>query len=60
MTVEDVLARRTRILFLDAKLAMDVAPAVAEKMADALEKDEEWIRKSGSRFTQLAHAIQCC
>lgn len=29
-TVEDVLARRCRLLFLDARLAHDVAPAVAE------------------------------
>ena len=29
-TVEDVLARRTRLLFLDAALAADLAPAVAQ------------------------------
>ena len=29
-TVEDVLARRTRALFLDARAAMDMAPAVAQ------------------------------
>ncbi|MCZ8253267.1 MAG: glycerol-3-phosphate dehydrogenase/oxidase [Hylemonella sp.] len=29
LTVEDVLARRSRLLFLDAALAADVAPAVA-------------------------------
>ena len=31
-TVEDVLARRLRLLFLDARAAMEVAPAVAELM----------------------------
>ncbi len=38
--VEDVLARRTRALFLDARAAIDMAPAVAHLMADELKKDE--------------------
>jgi glycerol-3-phosphate dehydrogenase len=33
-TVEDVLARRSRLLFLDARLAAAVAPVVARIMAD--------------------------
>src|SRR5690606_26968334 len=32
-TVEDVLARRWRVLFLDARLAARLAPAVAELLA---------------------------
>ncbi len=32
LTVEDVLARRARILFLDARLAASLAPAVADLM----------------------------
>ena len=35
-TVEDVLARRLRILFLDAKASVAMAPMVAEIMADEL------------------------
>lgn len=35
-TVEDVLARRCRLLFLDARLAADVAPKVAEILAQEL------------------------
>jgi len=35
-TVEDVLARRSRLLFLDARLAAAVAPAVAEILASEL------------------------
>ena len=38
--IEDVLARRTRALFLDARAAMDMAPAVAHLMAKELKKDE--------------------
>ncbi len=33
-TVEDVLARRSRLLFLDARLAMDLAPTVATILGD--------------------------
>ena len=35
-TIEDVLARRIRILFLDAKAAIEAAPKVAEIMAQEL------------------------
>lgn len=41
-TVEDVLARRTRLLFLDARAAMEAAPVVARLMAGELEKDGQW------------------
>jgi glycerol-3-phosphate dehydrogenase len=34
MTVEDVLARRLRLLFLDARAAIEVAPVVAEILAN--------------------------
>jgi glycerol-3-phosphate dehydrogenase len=35
-TVEDVLARRSRLLFLDARAAAEAAPAVAAVLADEL------------------------
>jgi glycerol-3-phosphate dehydrogenase len=41
-TVEDVLARRVRLLFLDAKAALIAAPLVAELMADELGQDKLW------------------
>lgn len=53
-TVEDVLARRTRILFTDARDAIDLAPAVAQIMASELGKDEVWIKKQLSGFSSLA------
>ncbi len=37
-TVEDVLARRLRLLFLDAKAALRAAPSVADLMAGELWK----------------------
>ena len=41
-TVEDVLARRVRVLFLDAKAAIEVAPKVASIMAKEMNKPKEW------------------
>lgn len=35
-TVEDILARRSRLLFLDARAAADAAPAVAKVLAEEL------------------------
>ena len=38
-TVEDVLARRSRLLFLDARKAAELAPRVAEILAEELGQD---------------------
>jgi len=54
ITVEDILARRTRLLFLDAKKAIETAPLIAKQMAIVLNKDEEWIQLEIDNFTQLA------
>ncbi len=54
MTVEDILARRTRLLFLDAKAAIDAAPVVAKAMATIMDKDEAWINEQISLFTEVA------
>ncbi len=40
-TVEDVLARRARVLFLDARLAATLAPAVAAILRDELGQDPQ-------------------
>lgn len=53
-TVEDALARRTRTLFLDAKAAMDMAPAVAKLMAAELGKDAEWEKEQVVSFMEVA------
>jgi glycerol-3-phosphate dehydrogenase len=41
-TVEDVLARRTRALFLNARAAFEMAPRVAELMAHELRQSGAW------------------
>ena len=53
-TVEDVLARRVRALFLDARASIKMAPEVARLMAKELEKDENWIEQEVASFSQLA------
>ena len=42
LTLEDVLARRTRALFLNARAALRMAPRVAELMARELGRDAAW------------------
>ena len=54
-TVEDVLARRTRALFLNARAAQQMAPRVAELMAGELDRDLDWQREEVDRFLHLAN-----
>jgi glycerol-3-phosphate dehydrogenase len=54
-TVEDVLARRLRVLFLDAKAAAEMAPKAAAIMAKELDYSEEWQQQQLSAFTELAN-----
>ncbi|MBT0811007.1 glycerol-3-phosphate dehydrogenase/oxidase [Litoribacter ruber] len=52
--VEDFLSRRIRILVMDAKSAVEMAPKVAEVMAKELGKNEDWIEKEVKSFQKLA------
>ena len=54
MTVEDVLARRTRALILDAKAAIEAAPTVASMMAEIMNKDERWAAHQVDDFKKIA------
>jgi glycerol-3-phosphate dehydrogenase len=53
-TVEDVLARRTRALFLNAKAAIAAAPRVAEVMARELGRDAAWRDEQVREFQSVA------
>ncbi|MGN6641347.1 MAG: glycerol-3-phosphate dehydrogenase/oxidase [Mucilaginibacter sp.] len=53
-TVEDILARRIRLLFLDAKAAIEAAPITASLIADELGKDALWQNEQVTLFTELA------
>ncbi|HEU5393164.1 MAG TPA: glycerol-3-phosphate dehydrogenase C-terminal domain-containing protein, partial [Candidatus Methylomirabilis sp.] len=53
-TVEDVLARRTRALILDARASAEIAPEVARLLAAELGKDEAWQRRQVAEYRGLA------
>jgi len=53
MTIEDVLARRSRALFLNAKAALAIAPMVAQIIAEERDKDQNWIAKEIEQFTAI-------
>jgi glycerol-3-phosphate dehydrogenase len=53
-TVADVLARRTRALFLNARAAAEAAPRVAELMARELGRDAAWATDQVRAFGELA------
>jgi glycerol-3-phosphate dehydrogenase len=53
-TVEDVLARRTRALFLDARAAIEMAGDTARLLARELQRDEDWQAQQVDAFRALA------
>ena len=53
-TVEDVLARRTRALFLDAKASMEMAPVVGKIMAKELGKRRSWRKAQVESYLKTA------
>jgi glycerol-3-phosphate dehydrogenase len=52
--LSDVLARRTRALFLDARATVECAPAVARIMAEELFRSAKWIESECASFRDLA------
>lgn len=54
MTVEDFLSRRTRQLLLDARVAIQMAPAIARMMAVEMQKEEFWINEQINIFKTTA------
>ncbi|MBM3445859.1 MAG: glycerol-3-phosphate dehydrogenase/oxidase [Bacteroidetes bacterium] len=54
LQVEDILARRSRILFVDAAAAIASVEKVASIMANELKKDNQWIQQQIALFTELA------
>ena len=53
VTVEDVLARRTRALYLDARVSMEIAPKVAHILSQELNQDEAWEKQQVEEFARL-------
>jgi glycerol-3-phosphate dehydrogenase len=57
ITVEDVLARRVRLLFLDARAAIGCADKVARLMAKELGHNEVWIQNQLAEFKAVANGF---
>jgi glycerol-3-phosphate dehydrogenase len=53
-TVDDILARRVRVLYLDAKASVAIAPKIASIMAKELHKDKTWEETQISEYRDLA------
>ncbi len=53
-TIEDVLARRVRALFMDARASVEIAPKVADLLAEYLNKDQNWIDHQIREYEKLA------
>jgi glycerol-3-phosphate dehydrogenase len=54
-SIEDVLARRTRALFLDARASIEAAPRAAAILASVLGRDPAWQEAQVARFRELAN-----
>lgn len=57
-TIEDVLARRCRLLFLDTRKAEIAAPAVAEIMARELHRGSDWVVQQLKAFHKLLESYR--
>ena len=55
-TLEDVLARRTRCLLLDARASREIAEPVAKLIASELGRDQQWIDGQLNTFRQLVQS----
>ncbi|REH00457.1 glycerol-3-phosphate dehydrogenase/oxidase [Flavobacterium aquicola] len=56
-TIEDVLARRVRLLFLDARASIECSNKVAYLLAEELGHDENWIQNQLAQFKTLANGF---
>jgi glycerol-3-phosphate dehydrogenase len=54
VTLEDIMARRLRILFLDAKAALEAAPMVVKTLSSLTVKNSEWENAQLVLFNELA------
>ncbi len=59
-TIEDVLARRTRVLFHDVILAKSIAKEVAKLLSKKRNKDDVWVQDSIQEFFEIASNYTTC
>ncbi|MBV8968916.1 MAG: FAD-dependent oxidoreductase, partial [Verrucomicrobia bacterium] len=53
-TVEDILSRRTRSLLIDAQVAIEAAPLIADTLKEKLDRDQAWRDRQVADFTAIA------
>jgi glycerol-3-phosphate dehydrogenase len=58
-TVDDVLARRTRALFLNARAAIEMAPRVTDFLARELNRGSAWKEAQAAQFADVASRFTC-
>ena len=58
VTLEDILARRTRCLFLDAYETEKISLKVAKIMSKEMKKDDLWIREELKKFNVILKKYQ--
>ena len=56
-TVEDVLARRVRLLFLDARASIECSDKVAHLLATELGHDDNWIQNQLAEYKTVANGF---
>ncbi len=54
LSIEDILARRTRLLLLNARAALEAAPKIAHFMAQELNRPNSWVKEQIAAFSRLA------
>ncbi len=54
VNVEDILARRTRALFLNAQASAEIAEEIANLMAEEFGHDQQWKNEQVESYNQLA------
>ncbi len=59
-TVEDVLARRTRALLLNARAGVEAAPVTARIMAEETGRDAAWQKEQVEAYVSLARNYILC
>ncbi len=57
--LEDMLARRTRALFLDAAASLEMASGAANIMAEELGFDEQWKKTELEEYAKLVENYIC-
>jgi glycerol-3-phosphate dehydrogenase len=57
--LEDMLARRTRALFLDAAASLEMASGVANIMEEELGFDEQWKKTELEEYAKLVENYIC-